>query len=105
MHSIYDRLFDYKHGGTSSLEMEKSNEQEIKSFLDAQRTRFHQLISGQRILVEHASHEPTMWWSQNSFSVVRYQTLVSQQLDIFRMLHNVDAIVSDKRGSLNREIR
>lgn len=95
MHSIYDQLFNYKHDNNSNIEIETNEEQEIKSFLDAQRTRFHQLISGQRVLVTQASYEPTMWWFPNTFSSVRYDTLVSQQLDIFRMLHNIDTIVSD----------
>jgi hypothetical protein len=76
------------------VDIEESKEQEIKSFADGQRNRFHQLISAQRILVGHASLEPTMWWFKNEFSSVRYSTLVDQQIDIFRMLHNIDAIVS-----------
>jgi len=94
MHSIYDQLFHYKHLNVIAVDIEKEKEQEIKSFVDAQRTRFHQMISGQRALVDHASLEPTMWWFQNSFSSIRYETLVTQQTDMFRMLHNVDAIVS-----------
>jgi len=77
-----------------AVDIEKEKEQEIKSFVDAQRTHFHQMISGQRALVDHASLEPTMQWFQNSFSSIRYETLVTQQTDMFRMLHNVDAIVS-----------
>jgi len=96
MHSIYDQLFHYKHLDMSTeIELEDKNAQEIKSFLDAQRNRFHQLISSQRLLVEHAALEPTMWWFRNHFSSVRYQSLVSQQVDIFRMLHNIDAIVCE----------
>jgi hypothetical protein len=94
MHSIYDQLFHYEHLDVVAVDIEKENEQEIKSFVDAQRARFHLLISGQRTLVGHASLEPTMWWFQNKFSSIRYETLLAQQTDMFRMLHNVDAIVS-----------
>ncbi len=94
MHIIHDKLFHYEHLDVTVVDMEKENEQEMKSFLDAQRSHFHQLISGQRALVGHASLEPTMWWFQNNFSSIRYGTLVGQQVDIFRMLHNIDAIVS-----------
>jgi len=94
MHSIYDQLFHYEHLDVIAIDIEKENEQEIKSFVDVQRARFHLLISGQRTLVGHASLEPTMWWFQNKFSSIRYETLLAQQTDMFRMLHNVDAIVS-----------
>jgi hypothetical protein len=35
-----------------------------------------------------------MWWFQNKFPSVRYDTLAEQQIDMFRMLHNLDVIVS-----------
>jgi len=94
MHSIYDELFHHKHLDTTTVDIEKDNEQKIKSFVDAPRFRFHQLISGQRALVGHASLEPTMWWFHNNFPTIRYETLLVQQTDMFRMLHNIDAIVS-----------
>lgn len=96
MHSIYDRLFHYQHLDMVAIDIQKEKEPEpdIKSFVDAQRARFHQLISGQRALIGAVSLEPTMWWFQNSFSSVRYETLLTQETDVFRMLHNIDAIVS-----------
>lgn len=81
---------------SNDKEVEPEDEdEEITSFADAQRSRFHQLISTQRTLVQHASLEPTLWWFKNSFSTNRYSVLVDQQIDLFRMLHNIDAIVSD----------
>ncbi len=96
MHSIHDQLFHYKHLNTNIIDLEIKDAQEIQSFVDAQRSRFHQLISGQRALVGHASLEPTMWWFRNNFSSIRYESLAVQQTDMFRMLHNVDAIVNRK---------
>ncbi|CAF3358711.1 unnamed protein product [Rotaria sp. Silwood1] len=93
MHSIYDQLSPHENLNVDIIDVEKQNEQEIKSFIDAQRSRFHQLISSQRVLVGHASLEPAMWWFHNSFSSIRYDTLVEQQIDMFRMLHNIDAIL------------
>jgi hypothetical protein len=94
MHSIYDQLFHQDQLDAVALDIEKQDDREIKSFIDAQRSRFHQLISSQRALVAQVSLEPTMWWFQNSFSSSRYDTLLQHQFDIFRMLHNIDAIVS-----------
>ncbi|CAF2892029.1 unnamed protein product [Rotaria sp. Silwood2] len=93
MHSIYDQMFPHENLDVDIIDVEKQNEQEIESFIDAQRSRFHQLISSQRVLVGHASLEPTMWWFQNRFSSSRYETLLEQQIDMFRMLHNIDAIL------------
>ena len=70
MHSIYDQLFHREHLDVVTVDIEKENAEEIKSFVDAQRSRFHQLISSQRTLVGHASLEPTMWWFQNNFSSI-----------------------------------
>ena len=105
MHSIYDQLFHSEHDNILYMDTSESGEakedeeekEEIKSFADAQRSRFHLLISIQRALVQHASLEPTLWWFKNSFSSTRYVTLVDQQTDLFRMLHNIDAIVSNRR--------
>lgn len=92
--SIYDQLLPDESSDLNIIEIEKANEEEVKSFVDTQRSRFHQMISSQRGLVRQAALEPTMWWFHNSFSLSRYETLVEQQVDIFRMLHNIDAIVS-----------
>jgi hypothetical protein len=94
MHSIHDQLFHYVHLDVTVIDVEKKNRKEIKSFADAQRSRFHQLISSQRVLIKHALLEPMMWWFQNKFPSVRYDTLAEQQIDMFRMLHNLDVIVS-----------
>lgn len=116
MHLIYDRLFHADHDSILYMDTSESSEtkepegeeeeEEIKSFADAQRSRFHQLISTQRVLVQHASLEPTLWWFKNSFSSVPYAKLVDQQTDLFRMLHNIDAIVSDDEADfkLNNQI-
>ncbi|CAF1324160.1 unnamed protein product [Adineta ricciae] len=87
MHKIFDELFHHKHS-----EKDLSKDQ-IKSFLQQQRSSFHQLINFQRILVSNASVEPTFCWFQNRFSNTRYNLIVQQQIDIFRMLHNIDATV------------
>ncbi|CAF1135581.1 unnamed protein product [Adineta ricciae] len=93
MQAIYDQLFQNEQFDVTVVDMEKTADQEIKSFVDAQRSRFHQLISSQRMLLEFSALEPTLWWFQNAFPTVRYEMLASQQTDIFRMLHNVDAIL------------
>ncbi|CAF0897883.1 unnamed protein product [Didymodactylos carnosus] len=66
------------------------NKNEINSFLDKQRIHFHQLISNQRVFVSNASTEPSFWWFKNDFSSISYNLIVQQQIDIFRMLHNID---------------
>lgn len=70
MHSIYDRLFHGEHDNILYMDSSESSndkevepedeDEEITSFADAQRSRFHQLISTQRTLVQHASLEPTL---------------------------------------------
>ncbi|CAF0802510.1 unnamed protein product [Adineta steineri] len=93
MHAIYDKLFENEQLDVTIVDVEKQNEQGIKSFIDAQRSRFHQLISGQRALIGHTALEPTLWWSKNSFASDRYSMLAEQQIDMFRMLHNIDHIL------------
>jgi hypothetical protein len=92
MHSIYDQLFHHQHSRESLIHLE-FEEKTIKSFINAQRCHFHQLIAVQRTLVEHASLEPTLWWVNNAFSTKRYNELVQQQINTFRILHNIDSIV------------
>ena len=87
MHKIFDELFHHEHS-----EKDFSKDQ-IKSFLQQQRSSFHQLINFQRILVSNASVEPTFCWFQNRFSNTRYNLIVQQQIDVFRVLHNIDAAV------------
>lgn len=48
----------------------------------------------QRLLVSYASLEPSYWWLKNDFSSSRYKILVEQQIDIYRMLHNINSSVS-----------
>ncbi|CAF3606759.1 unnamed protein product [Rotaria sordida] len=103
IHSIYDQLFPHENLEVDIIDVEKKNEQEIKSIIDTQRSRFHQLISSQRVLVGHASLEPTMWWFHNSFSSIRYDTLVEQQIDMFRMLHNIDTILTRINECVNND--
>ncbi|CAF1199417.1 unnamed protein product [Rotaria sordida] len=90
MHSIYDQLFHHNHSRESIIRLELE-QQKIESFIDVQRSCFHHLISLQRTLVEHASLEPTFWWINNNFSTKYYNVLIQQQINIFKMLHNIDA--------------
>ncbi len=92
MHSIYDKLFHHNHTHESRIHLELE-EKIMESFIDSQRSHFHHLITVQRILVEHASLEPTLWWVNNAFSTKRYNALVQQQINTFNMLHNIDATV------------
>ena len=91
LHSIYDQFFNHQHSGRLLIE---DREQKVESDFYIQRSRFHQLISAQRILINHAVHEPSLWWFNHGFSSTRYRILVQQQLDVFRMLHNINATVS-----------
>ncbi|CAF0844236.1 unnamed protein product [Adineta steineri] len=93
MHAIYDKLFQNEQLDVTTVTIEKQTDQEITSFIDAQRSRFHQLISGQRSLIGNTSLEPSFWWFKNSFASDRYSMLAEQQTDMFRMLHNIDAIL------------
>ncbi|CAF1333701.1 unnamed protein product [Adineta steineri] len=90
MHKVYDELFHHQHL-EKDISIYFNNKNQIKPFLDKQRSYFHQLISSQRILVSNASIEPTFCWFKNGFSSSRYNLIVQQQIDIFRMLHNIDA--------------
>jgi hypothetical protein len=92
MHSIYDQLFHHTHSNESLIHLEL-DKQNMESFIDFQRSYFHRLISFQRTLVEHASIEPTLWWINNTFSTKLYNTLVQEQINLFRILHNIDATV------------
>jgi hypothetical protein len=92
MHSIYDKLFHHNHSRESITQLELE-EQKVVSFIDVQQCRFYRLIGLQRTLVEHASLEPALWWINNAFSTRRYNALVQQQINTFRMLHDIDATV------------
>lgn len=94
MHSIYDQLFHHQHSRQSIVDLELQ-ERKVESVIDAQRSHFHRLITVQRTLVEYASVEPTLWWVNNAFSTKRYNTLVQQEINTFRMLHNIDATVCE----------
>ncbi|CAF1140908.1 unnamed protein product [Rotaria sp. Silwood1] len=89
MHKLYDELFHHQHM-ENEISIDFENINEIKSFLDEQRYHFHQLISSQRMLVTTVSMEPTFCWFKNPFSSSHYNLIVQQQMDIFRMLHNID---------------
>ena len=91
LHSVYDQFFHHQHSGRLLIE---DHDDEEKSDFHIQRSRFHQLIGAQRILVNHAIHEPSLWWFNYGFSSTRYRILVQQQLDVFRMLHNINATAS-----------
>ncbi|UJR24079.1 hypothetical protein I4U23_027047 [Adineta vaga] len=103
MHKVYDELFHHEH-----FEKDHSiyfnNQNQIKSFLQWQRLSFHQLISIQRILVSNASIEPIFCWFKNHFSTIRYNLIIQQQIDIFRILHNIDAaLICLSECSINTE--
>jgi hypothetical protein len=100
MHKVYDELFHHEHL-QKDISIYFDNKNQIKSFLDKQRSYFHQLISSQRILVSNASMEPAFCWFQNGFSSSRYNLIVQQQINIFRMLHNIDAAVSTDLPSID----
>jgi hypothetical protein len=85
-------MFHHQHPRRRSITIDQ--QQEIKVGIDLQRSHFHQLISSQRILVNCASLEPSVWWFNHGFSSTRYSILVQEQLDMFRMLHNMHATVS-----------
>ena len=89
MHDVYDELFH-----DEQIEKDTSITIDPISFLDKQRSQFNQLISSQRILVLNASLEPSFFWFKNSFSSIRYNLIVQQQINIFRMLNNIDIAVS-----------
>jgi len=93
MHSVYDQFFHHEHSDEVSIDVE-TQKHTVKSFFDAQRNGFQQLISAQRTLVENASLEPSLWWFNSNFSATRYGIFVQQQIDMLRMFHNIDAAVS-----------
>ncbi|CAF1028782.1 unnamed protein product [Adineta ricciae] len=47
--------------------------------------------NSQRIQLNYASLEPSIWWFNYGFSPSQYDLLIKQQLDMFRMLHNMHA--------------
>ncbi|CAF4066434.1 unnamed protein product, partial [Rotaria sp. Silwood2] len=73
----------------NEISIDFENKNQIKSFLDEQRYHFQQLVSSQRMLVTTVSMEPTFCWLNNLFSSSHYNLMVQQQMDIFRMLHNM----------------
>jgi hypothetical protein len=93
MYSVYDQLFNHEH-----LEKDLSvcfqNPAEIQSFLHKQRSHFNKLITSERLLVSNAQLEPSFCWFQNRFCSFHYNLIVEEQIDIFRMLHNIDTAVS-----------
>jgi hypothetical protein len=93
MHEVYHQLFHHQYL-ENGISISFENENKIKSFLDKQRSTFQQLITSQRISVLNASIEPTFFWFKNEFSSSRYNLIVQQQIDLFRILHNIDAAVS-----------
>jgi len=89
---IYNKVFH--HEDTEENTIDFSQLDDIKYYIDNERRCFHKLISIQRTLVCYASIEPSCWWLNNGFSSSRYKTLVQQQIDIYRMLHNINTSVS-----------
>jgi hypothetical protein len=67
---------------------------EINLTTDLQRNNFTHLISTQRTLLNSALQEPSVWWFNYAFSSERYNTLIKEQVDMFRMLHNMHTAVS-----------
>jgi len=89
---IYNKVFHHEDTEQTTIDFSKLDD--IKYYIDTQRRYFHKMISIQRILVCSASIEPSCWWLNNGFSNSRYKTLVQQQIDIYRMLHNINTSVS-----------
>ena len=94
MHAVYDQFFHHQDSDAPTVDLQVQIEQ-VQAGFDAQRNRFRQVISAQRPLVENASREPSLWWFNSNFSATRYETLVEQQIDIFRIFHDIDAAVSE----------
>jgi hypothetical protein len=92
IHSVYDQLFQHQHSRRMTITIDQ--EKEMKLTTDLQRSDFTHLISTQRTLLNSASQEPSIWWFNYSFSSERYNALVQQQIDMFRMLHNMHTAVS-----------
>ncbi len=95
MHSAYDQFFQHRHSRESVINFDQ--QEKDKSDFDIQRSPFLQLISAQRILVSQASREPSLWWFNYGFSANRYNELVQQEVDVFRMLHSMNTTVSRRK--------
>lgn len=82
MKSQYDQMF--KH---------TKLEDNVQSFLDQHRCRFHQSIVSQQMLTELACLEPTFVWLNSSLSKSLYSRLAEHQTNLFRALHDLDLAV------------
>ncbi|CAF4574337.1 unnamed protein product, partial [Didymodactylos carnosus] len=89
VHIIYDQLLLLRtNNTTTTIQIDIDKQLKLGAFLASQHSIFQSLIDVQRILVGEASVEPTFWLK--SFSKSQYKTLIQQQIDVFRMLHNID---------------
>jgi len=88
IHSVYDEFFEHQPH-SDSFEVTE----EVKYNVARHRKYFNQLINSQRKLVDCASLEPSFWWFNYGFSSSKYKALVQQELDVFRMMHNLHAAV------------
>ena len=92
IHDVYDRIFQHPYSSRLAIDIEQVKE--IKFLFGMEQTHFLDLISMQRTLVSCASREPCLWFFSYGFSSSRYRILVQHQLDMFRILHSMDATVS-----------
>lgn len=98
MRSFYREVLHDNNLNTSTDDdddnVETKDPSKIHSIITLQQSRFHRLISTQQILLEQTSVEPKMSRVRNKFSLDLFRKLISQQTDIFQILHNIDMIVS-----------
>lgn len=89
----YNEVFHHHPSGPIENIVELSELNDIKYYIENERRLFHQIISVQQTLVDYASVEPSWCWLKNAFSNSRYTILVQQQIEIYRMLHNINTSV------------
>ncbi|CAF1360199.1 unnamed protein product [Adineta steineri] len=87
---IYKKVFHNEDETNDKNLIDFSKFDDIKFHIDNERRCFLKLISIQRTLVGYACIEPSCWWLNNGFSTSRYKKLLEQQIDIYRMLHNIN---------------
>ncbi|CAF1538665.1 unnamed protein product [Didymodactylos carnosus] len=91
IHTVYDQLLLHTEShplNSNTFKINIAKESLIGAFLSQQFSKFQKLIGAQYTLITQASIEPTFWL--NKFSTTQYKALITQQIDIFRMLHNID---------------
>ena len=99
MHLIFDQLFHFEQSNEFSIDIlvEKTI---TKPLFNTHRCRFQQMIHSQQNLIKDASLEPKFWCLTKIFSQTCYKKLLEQEIDMFTMLHNINATVSYKTVAL-----